>query len=136
MADESGLSPFVFACQGGLVLDQSTFVMQPGMALELENFEPDVQGGYRRISGYEKWISGEVPYTASATEKVLMSAHYGTEILAARGEKVFRSSNATTTLDGAVLVGAGVAFLIFKPIASLVAYGAIAYGAWTIWNRE
>ena len=105
MADESGLSPFVFACQGGLVLDQSTFVMQPGMALELENFEPDVQGGYRRISGYEKWISGEVPYTASATEKVLMSAHYGTEILAARGEKVFRSSNATTTLDGAVLVG-------------------------------
>jgi hypothetical protein len=41
-----------------------------------------------------------------------------------------------TSLDGAVLVGAGVAFLIFKPIASLVAYGAIAYGAWTIWKKE
>ena len=41
-----------------------------------------------------------------------------------------------TTLDGAVLVAAGIAFLIFKPIASLVAYGAIAYGAWTIWKRE
>lgn len=41
-----------------------------------------------------------------------------------------------TTLDGAVLVGAGVAFLIFKPIASLVAYGAIAYGVWTIWKKE
>ena len=41
-----------------------------------------------------------------------------------------------TTLDGAVLVLAGVAFLIFKPIASLVAYGAIAYGAWTIWKKE
>jgi|TARA_A200000159_G_scaffold71606_1_gene66465 hypothetical protein len=41
-----------------------------------------------------------------------------------------------TTLDGAVLVAAGVAFLIFKPIASLVAYGAIAYGAWTIWKKE
>jgi hypothetical protein len=41
-----------------------------------------------------------------------------------------------TTLDGAVLIGAGVAFLIFKPIASLVAYGAIAYGAWTIWKKE
>ena len=41
-----------------------------------------------------------------------------------------------TTLDGAVLVAAGVAFLIFKPIASLVAYGAIAYGAWTIWKSE
>ena len=41
-----------------------------------------------------------------------------------------------TTLDGAVLIRAGVAFLIFKPIASLVAYGAIAYGAWTIWKKE
>ena len=41
-----------------------------------------------------------------------------------------------TTLDGAVLIGAGIAFLIFKPIASLVAYGAIAYGAWTIWKSE
>jgi|TARA_B110000503_G_scaffold45278_1_gene74097 hypothetical protein len=41
-----------------------------------------------------------------------------------------------TTLDGAILVGAGIAFLIFKPIASLVAYGAIAYGAWTIYKKE
>jgi len=44
--------------------------------------------------------------------------------------------NERTTLDGAVLIGAGVAFLIFKPIASLVAYGAIAYGAWTIYKKE
>ena len=41
-----------------------------------------------------------------------------------------------TTVDGVVLVGAGIAFLIFKPIASLVAYAAIAYGAWTIWKKE
>jgi len=41
-----------------------------------------------------------------------------------------------TTLDGAVLIGAGVAFLIFKPIASLVAYAAIAYGAWTLFKKE
>lgn len=40
-----------------------------------------------------------------------------------------------TTLDGAVLVGAGVAFLIFKPIASLVAYAAIAYGVYTITKK-
>jgi len=41
-----------------------------------------------------------------------------------------------TSLDGAVLIGAGIAFLIFKPIASIVAYDAIAYGAWTIYKRE
>ena len=44
--------------------------------------------------------------------------------------------NERTTLDGAILIGAGVAFLIFKPIAALVAYGAIAYGAWTMWKAE
>jgi hypothetical protein len=41
-----------------------------------------------------------------------------------------------TTWDGAVLIGAGVAFLIFKPIAGLIAYGAIAYGAWTLYKEE
>ena len=41
-----------------------------------------------------------------------------------------------TTWDGAVLIAAGVAFLIFKPIAGLLAYGAIGYGAWTIWKKE
>jgi hypothetical protein len=41
-----------------------------------------------------------------------------------------------TTLDGAVLICAGIAFLIFKPIASIVAYGAIAYGAWTLFKKE
>ena len=74
MADEAQLSPFVFACEGGLVLDQPTFAMQPGMALELQNFEPDISGGYRRISGYTKWNSNIVPQTSSSTEKVLMVA--------------------------------------------------------------
>ena len=91
MADESGLNPFVFACQGGLVLDQSTFVMQPGMALELENFEPDLQGGYRRISGYAKWNSNIVPADASDSEPVLMCAHFKGKVIAARGGKVHKA---------------------------------------------
>jgi hypothetical protein len=41
-----------------------------------------------------------------------------------------------TSWDGIVLVVAGVAFLIFKPIAGLLAYGAIGYGAWTIYKAE
>lgn len=41
-----------------------------------------------------------------------------------------------TSLDGIVLIATGVAFLIFKPIGVIVAYGAIAYGAWTLWKRE
>ena len=93
MADEAQLSPFVFACEGGLVLDQPTFKMQPGMALELENFEPDVSGGYRRINGFTKWNSNIVPQTSSATEKVLMAAFFdgNNKVIAARGEKVFEA---------------------------------------------
>jgi len=93
MADEAQLSPYVFACEGGLVLDQPTFKMQPGMALELENFEPDTRGGYRRINGYVKWNSNIVPQTASSTEKVLMSAFFAgnSKVIAARGEKVFEA---------------------------------------------
>ena len=31
--------------------------MQPGEALELENFEPDIEGGYRRINGFSKLVN-------------------------------------------------------------------------------
>jgi len=41
-----------------------------------------------------------------------------------------------TTWDGSVLIVAGVCFLIFKPLATIVAYGAIAYGVWTICKKE
>jgi len=93
MADEAQLSPYVFACEGGLVLDQPTFKMNPGMALELENFEPDVRGGYRRINGFTKWNSNIVPQTSASTEKVLMSAFFdgNNKVIAARGERVYEA---------------------------------------------
>lgn len=42
----------------------------------------------------------------------------------------------TSTWDGIFLVVAGVSFLIFKPIAVIVAYAAIVYGAWKIYQKE
>ena len=101
MADEAQLSPYVFACQGGLVLDQSTFAMQPGMALELQNFEPDIRGGYRRISGYEKWNSNIVPQDTLSSEQVLMSAYFDGKVIAARGGKIHEAgkTGAWTQID-------------------------------------
>ena len=95
MADESGLNPFVFPLQGGLVLDRSTFTMESGMALELQNFEADITGGYRRINGYNKWNSNIVPQTASASEPVLMSAFFAgnSKVIAARGTKVYEAAS-------------------------------------------
>ena len=74
MPELSQTQPFSFSCEGGLVLNQPTFNMQPGQALELQNFEPDINGGYRRIDGFRKYINDIVPQTAASTEKVLMIA--------------------------------------------------------------
>mgnify|MGYP003641632955 FL=1 len=63
-----------FNCEGGLVLDKSTFVMQPGQALELTNFEPDIEGGYRRINGFKPYVIQLVAATALSSEPILMSA--------------------------------------------------------------
>ena len=41
-----------------------------------------------------------------------------------------------TTLDGAALIAVGLVVLIAGPFAKLAAYGAIAYGVWTIWKSE
>jgi len=97
MADQSQTVPSAFTCEGGLVLNKSTFTMQPGEALELENFEPDITGGYRRINGYAKYVSVVVPQTASSTEKVLMVATFGDKVLAARGESIYSADPGGST---------------------------------------
>ena len=92
MPDSSQLQPSAFNCEGGLVLNKSTFLMQPGEALELRNFEPDIQGGYRRINGFSKYVSAVVPYTSSSSEKVLMVASFGDVVLAARGTSIYSAT--------------------------------------------
>jgi len=103
--DLSQTQPFAFACEGGLVLNQPTFKMQPGQALELQNFEPDIDGGYRRISGFRKFINHIVPQTSASTEKLLMVAEFANKVIAARGEKIF--SSASTELATAIVSGTG-----------------------------
>ena len=92
MPDNSQTSPAAFNCEGGLVLNKSTFLMQPGEALELRNFEPDIQGGYRRINGFSKYVSAIVPITSSSSEKILMVASFGDVVLAARGTSIYSAT--------------------------------------------
>ena len=88
MPDQSQQQPAAFNCEGGLVLNKSTFLMEPGEALELRNFEPDIEGGYRRINGFSKYVSAIVPITSSSSEKILMVASFGDVVLAARGTSI------------------------------------------------
>ena len=41
-----------------------------------------------------------------------------------------------TSLDGTVLIGIGVLCLLFSPLVKWAAWGAIAYGAWTLLTKE
>jgi hypothetical protein len=34
------------------------------------------------------------------------------------------------------MIAVGAAIIVFSPIANIIAYGAIAYGAYTIWRND
>ena len=99
MADQSQTQPAAFNCEGGLVLNRSSFMMKPGEALVLENFEPDVEGGYRRINGYRKFVNAIVPQTTSASEKIIGVASFASKTIACRGEKMFSAASTELALS-------------------------------------
>ncbi len=40
-----------------------------------------------------------------------------------------------STKDGIIMVAAGAAIIVFYPFAKLIAYGAIVYGAYTMYRK-
>jgi len=105
MPDSSRTQPVAFNCEGGLILNRSSFIMKPGEATELLNFEPDIQGGYRRIDGYRKFVNQAIPTTSNTSEKPLMVVNFADKVIAARGEKIF--SAASTEVNIAVASSTG-----------------------------
>jgi len=112
MPDSSQVQPAAFNCEGGLVLNRSTFLMQPGEALVLENFEPDVEGGYRRMNGFRKFVNQIVPQTSAASERVIAVANFSDKVIAARGERIYNAGSselataitATETMSGSGVI--------------------------------
>ena len=60
---------FPVNCDGGLVLDKSVFVMQPGEAIRLINFEPDIGGGYAKIKGFSNSVIILSPFVMKYGDK-------------------------------------------------------------------
>ena len=126
MPDSSQVQPAAFNCEGGLVLNRSSFLMQPGEALVLENFEPDVEGGYRRMNGYRRFVNHVVPHTSSINEKVIGVVKFGDKVLACRGEKIF--SAASTELAFAITANAtmsGSGTIIVDSVAGFATSGTL-----------
>jgi len=130
LADLSETAAFPFVCEGGLVLNQSTFIMKPGQALELTNFEPDIEGGYRRINGFEPYVGFVVPQTSASTEAVLMTTVFSDYILAARGTSIHRSASTILTTkitSSETMSGSGV--IIASSTTSFSASGTLIIGS-------
>ena len=89
MPDSSYQKPFTASCAGGLILNKDVFTMQPGEALQLSNFEPDITGGYRRLNGTTKYNTTIVPQVANADERILLSVIFNGLIIAGRGGTVY-----------------------------------------------
>ena len=86
--DTSQISPYTASCGGVLILNKDVYNMQPGEALQLSNFEPSTQGGYRRLNGTTKYNSTIIPQVSVSSERVQMSAIFNDIIVVARGGTV------------------------------------------------
>ena len=84
MPDTSTISPVTVSLAGGLILDQDDFSMPPGAAVALQNFEPSIQGGYRRLSGSSKFDSNQV----DSSNTILGVRVFNSGVLAAAGNTV------------------------------------------------
>ena len=89
----------IVSLDGGLVLNKDPFTQPPGSALQLQNFEPSIKGGYRRINGTNKDALLEFNDTTlgttskTGTEAVLLSSILGYDVIAARGAVVGKATS-------------------------------------------
>tara|TARA_R100000008_G_scaffold85524_1_gene75703 strand:- start:193 stop:1704 length:1512 start_codon:yes stop_codon:yes gene_type:complete len=78
------ISPYVVTTSGGLVLDRDVYTMPVGAASILQNYEPSVKGGYRRIDGTTKFSSSQV----NGSNKVTGVAVFNSGVIAIAGTAV------------------------------------------------
>jgi len=94
MPDTSLISPFLVRLGGGLVLNRDTFTISPGAAVTLQNFEPDINGGYRRINGFTKYDTNQV---GGSSGTILGVQIYKDQVIAAIGTAVYKGTGSGWT---------------------------------------
>ena len=86
--------------RGGLITNMSPLqqgINQPGAARILRNFEPSIEGGYRRILGYDKYDSNLIPpYGAPVVHG---ASQTGTTLIIANIRQTPEAGD-TLTIDG------------------------------------
>jgi len=121
---------YAFEFRGGLVSNLSPLQhgsQLPGSARVLKNFEPSIEGGYRRIQGYDKYDSNLVP--AYGEPKVQGGSQTGTVLIIANINATPVAGN-TFTIDGVTgtytIAGGGVSYDSANKTASLTLTSSLA----------
>ena len=85
--------------QGGLDLVSSSHALfrTPGAATKLQNFESSTTGGYRRISGYQKFggASSVIP-SGTSTDSIEGLFPYANGVLVCQGDNIYWSTTGTS----------------------------------------
>jgi hypothetical protein len=95
--------------KGGLITNMSPLqqgVNAPGSATVMRNFEPSVDGGYRRIEGYAKWDSAAI----TGSGYIRGVAEFEQTAVAARGTSIYQSGGSgwTELTDNASYSSSGI----------------------------
>ena len=92
--------PFGVSCRGGLNTNLNQFEMlaQPGLATQLENFEVDSDGGYRRINGFTAY-GGSSATRPNGTEAILGLFVYADGLIATAGTNIYFTLDGTSWLQ-------------------------------------
>lgn len=121
----------VVQCSGGLVLDVDALTQgttMPGTARVLQNYEPAVEGGYRRINGYIKFDDDVVPGDADEPVtgvKVALGGVYAVRKTSTDNKVYFSSGSGWgsalngTARTGAVTKARWISYSITEPVAIL-----------------
>ena len=98
------ISPYVVTTAGGLVLDRDVYTMPVGAASILQNFEPSVTGGYRRLSGTTKYSTSQV---GSSSGTILGVAIFNNGVVVAQSTNVYFGTGGTWASIDSSRSGAG-----------------------------
>src|SRR6056300_1439689 len=72
---------------GGLITNISPLqqgINNVGSAFQLQNFEPSLDGGYRKVSGYEKFIEAQLPGTGAVQGLAVVPEEGRKKVIAVR----------------------------------------------------
>mgnify|MGYP001158327573 CR=1 FL=1 len=93
--------PYTVACDGGLVKSANSIdlLRTPGVARELRNFEVSIEGGYRRINGFEKFGGSSATQPTGSTTNILGVTPYADGVVATAGTNIYFSQDGITWLQ-------------------------------------